>query len=183
MFRIFTGVLKQLPEPKCSMLRLNRKEGRNRLCKTTKSFKDINVRTNSRDASSERNVPIVSHIALIESGPKQFSGVLSCPPSPWGLEGLGGDEDIAKSQNLNLANLSQIFCKQKQLCWEMRWSFEFVSLEVTTVRSKYLAKNIILFFLTFNVVAVFIFSPWQITIFLTPFSCFLYLESVMKLLS
>ena len=51
--------------------------------------------TNSREASSERNVPIVSHIALIDSGPKQFSGVLSCcPPSPWGLDGLVGDVDI-----------------------------------------------------------------------------------------
>ena len=52
--------------------------------------------TNSLDASSDKTALIVSHIVRMESGPKQFSGVLlSVPPSPAGDDGLAGEEAMS----------------------------------------------------------------------------------------
>ena len=52
--------------------------------------------TNSLDASSDKTALIVSHIVRMESGPKQFSGVLlSVPLSPAGDDGLAGEEAMS----------------------------------------------------------------------------------------
>ena len=62
-----------------------------------KQFRSIRASlTNSLDASSDKTALIVSHIVRIESGPKQFSGVLlSVPPSPAGDDGLAGEEAMS----------------------------------------------------------------------------------------